>query len=221
MGAEGHVVYDGASTSTIPMSTSAPELSMTDFVDIVHQSGIPKATKIRQVKQRPEYHPAFDFYKPVREATADTHRQGGTKAQFIALAGAVSDPKKQANYPSVIKGYSKWWGSKSLTWFNPPRHEHVGSNVRVVVNPEIGLTWAAEKHVIKLHFKEARLDRYRIALILDLMEYVLRPKVDVDVTMSVLDVRASKLHSRGGGPLTNIPLVEAELAYIAHLWPRV
>ena len=194
---------------------------MTDFVDIVHQSGTPKATKVRQVKQRPEYHPAFDFYKPVREAIADTYQSGGAKAQFQAVAGAVSDPKKVSNYPAVISGYSKWWGKKPLSWFTPPKHEYVSSGVHVAVNPELGLSWGSEKHVIKLYFKEAKIEKYRVTLILDLMEYCLRPSVDVDATMSVLDVRASRLYSRGGGPLATIPLVDAELAYIAHLWPKI
>ena len=85
----------------------------------------------------------------------------------------------------------------------------------------MGLSWATENHVIKLYFKEARLDRHRVALILDLMEYELRSKIGDGPTMSVLDVRASKLHSRGGGPLTTIPLVNAELAYISALWPQI
>lgn len=194
---------------------------MTDFVDIVHQSGTPKATKVRQVKQRPDYHPAFDFYKPIREAVSDTHAQGGTKAEFQALAGAVADPKKQSNYPPVIHGYSKWWGTKPLAWFTPPRGNYTAAGVEIVVNPEIGLRWATEKHVIKLYFKEPRLDKYRVSLILDLMEKVLRPKVAPNVTMSVLDVRASKLHSRSPGPLANIAMVNAELAYISALWPQV
>ena len=97
------------------MAKLTPELSMTDFVDIVHQRGMPKATKIKQVKQRPDYHPAFDFYKPIREGVVTTHQQGGSKAQFQAVAGAVTDPKKQNNYPAAILGYSKWWGNKSVS----------------------------------------------------------------------------------------------------------
>lgn len=203
------------------MPAPSPELSMTDFVDIVHQSGTPKATKIRQVKQRPDYHPAFDFYKPIREAIADTHASGGSKLAFQAVAGAVSDPKKIANYPAVISGYSKWWGRKTFTWLTPPKEEYSSSGVTVTVNPEVGLAWADEKHLIKLYFKESRISKARVSLILDLMEHCLRPSVDDDVTMSVLDVRAGKLHSRSSRPLATIPLVNAELAYIAHLWPSI
>lgn len=51
-----------------------PQLSLTDFVDIVSKSGRPKATKVLQVKERPEYEPAFDFYRPFREHVIETHR---------------------------------------------------------------------------------------------------------------------------------------------------
>lgn len=210
----------GQTNNTMPKSTT-PELSMTDFVDVVHQSGIPKSTKIRQVKQRPDYHPACDFYKPVREAIVDTHIAAGTKMHFTSLAGAVSDPKKVKSYPDVINGYVKWWGRKPLTWFTPSRGHYLSSGVSVIINPEVGLEWSGEKHIIKLYFKEDRIEKLRVSLILDLMEYSLRPNTDEDVVMSVLDVRASKLYSRPNGPLSSIPLVDAELAYIAALWPKI
>ena len=42
-------------------------LSLTDLVDIVSKSGTPKATKVSHVKARPDYEPAHDFYRPLRE----------------------------------------------------------------------------------------------------------------------------------------------------------
>lgn len=201
--------------------TKAPELSLTDFVDIVHKSGTPKATKVRQVKARPEYDPAFDFYRPLRETIVETHTKGGSRQQFNALAGAVEDPKKLKNYPAAIAGYGKWWGNKAMAWFAPPRQAYSSSGVSVILNPELGLSWNGAGHIIKLYFKEDRLEKLRISLILDLMEYALRPKLGEDITISVLDVRRAKLHSYMGGPLQTIPLINAELAYIASLWPSL
>ena len=43
------------------------KISLTDFVDIASKSGTPKATKVAQVKARPDYEPKFDFYRPIRE----------------------------------------------------------------------------------------------------------------------------------------------------------
>jgi len=40
-----------------------PEISLTDFVDFTSASGTSKLSKLKQFKSRPEYEPAFDFYK--------------------------------------------------------------------------------------------------------------------------------------------------------------
>jgi hypothetical protein len=40
-----------------------PSISLTDFVDFVVATGTSKLTKVRQIKRRPQYHPAFDHWK--------------------------------------------------------------------------------------------------------------------------------------------------------------
>jgi len=54
-----------------------------------------------------------------------------------------------------------------------------------------------------------------------LMEHVLRPHCHNGATMSVMDVRRGKLFSWKESLKSLIPLVDAELAYIANLWPRI
>ncbi|MEZ4253047.1 MAG: hypothetical protein R3B99_32975 [Polyangiales bacterium] len=39
------------------------DISLTDFVDFAMESGTPKVTKVAEMKDRPDYQPAFDFYK--------------------------------------------------------------------------------------------------------------------------------------------------------------
>ncbi len=43
-------------------------VSLTTFVDFVSKSGTPKITVVRRFKRGDAYRPAFDFYKPVRDA---------------------------------------------------------------------------------------------------------------------------------------------------------
>lgn len=85
-----------------------PQISLTDFIDVVTKSGRPKATKVRQVKERPEYEPAFDFYKAFREHLADLHRTGGTKADVAKVLDKLNDPKKIKAYPTLAAAYKKW-----------------------------------------------------------------------------------------------------------------
>lgn len=193
-----------------------PQLSLTDFVDIVSKAGIPKANKIAEVKQRPEYEPAFDFYKSLREHIADTHRLGDKK-KLGGVLSKITDLKKKNNYPALIEGYKKWWGKKEITWFSPPRDLYVRNDFEIILNPELGLQINGERHVIKLYFKADPLSVQRIKIITDLMEHQLRSKVKKTDKFGILDVRHSRLHTASGVP-TSIPLVNAELAYISSLW---
>lgn len=59
-------------------------LSLTDLIDVVSKSGTPKATKVCQIKNRPAYQPAIDFYKPLRDAFVKIHAEGADRASLDA-----------------------------------------------------------------------------------------------------------------------------------------
>jgi hypothetical protein len=197
-----------------------PQISLTDFVDISTKSGRPKATKVRQVKERPEYEPAFDFYKPLRDHLVETHRSGGSKADVSNVLAELTDPKKVRNYPDLVKGYKKWWGNKSIAWFNPPRSVYSSSGIEIIVNPELGLVVGGSRQVAKLYFKDDALTAYKTELIIDLMEQSLRPQVGAQDSFAVLDVRKAKIFANGPHAPAAISIVNAELAYIAALWSQ-
>ncbi|MDR3683099.1 MAG: hypothetical protein P4L11_05155 [Geothrix sp.] len=198
-----------------------PKLSLTDLVDVVSKSGTPKATKVAQIKNRPPYSPALDFYKPLRDEIAHIHASGGNRASLTHFLSTVTDPKKKSNYPDVVTSYSKWWGKKSITWFIPPSDGYSFNGVDVSVNPELGLIFNSQRYLIKLYFKADSLSKARIDLVTHMMEIALRPQCKNSEIMAVLDLRNSKLFT----PTVPIPaltaVVNAELAYIAALWPSV
>jgi hypothetical protein len=198
-----------------------PQISLTDLVDIVSTSGTPKATKVAKVKARPDYEPAHDFYKPLRERIVDVHRDGDPKTVFTAFLQNIADPRKRANYPSAVTGYKKWWGQKMLTWFGPPRTTYAQHGVEVMINPELGLDVNGTRYLVKLYFKDAALSKLRVDIITLLMETSLRPRCEKDEVMSVLDVRRGKLFRLQATSSATIAMVDAELAYVAALWPQV
>jgi len=133
---------------------SIPQLSLTDFVDIVSTSGIPKATKIRQLKKRLSYNPAADFYKRIRENIVVAHQDNHQKAYLDRTLTGLTDQKKKTAYPQLATEYKKWWGNKSFTWFDPPPNVHYSKHgVSIAVNPELGLIINGTPHLIKLYFK--------------------------------------------------------------------
>ncbi len=198
-----------------------PRLSLTDFVDIVSKSGTPKATKVAEVKRRPVYDPAADFYRPLREHLVDLHRNGMPKKAVGRLMTRITDRKKLSNYPGIVAGYTKWWGRKKLEWFEPQGGVFTAHGVEISVNPELGLLVNGKAFLIKLYFKAPGLSKYRVDVATHLMETCLRPMCSQDETMAVLDTRKAKLFS----PTVPIPslsaILDAELAYVGTIWPQL
>jgi len=195
-----------------------PQISLTDFVDVVSKAGRPKATKVRQVKERPEYEPAFDFYKALREHIVENHRTNGGKAAVSDAMKSLTDPKKIGSYPEVLNAYKKWWGRKNLDWFNPPRDVYANGGFDIILNPELGLEINGERHIIKMYLKSDALTTFKTELIIDLLEHQLRSRAAPTDNFSVLDVRRSKLFFNGPHAPASLPIVNAEIAYIASIW---
>ena len=198
-----------------------PRLSLTDFVDIAASSGTPKATKIRNIKNRPPYNPGFDFYRPLRDHIEKTHNTAKGKANLNRLLPSLTDKKKLSAYPTLIEGYRKWWGNKKLVWFNPPVGVYSAHGIDVSVNPELGLRIEGQPHLIKLYFKAEPLTKNRIDVILFLLESQLSGQSPSETTMGVLEIRRSKLYIPTMHIQTLPAILSAELAYIAALWPHV
>ncbi|MHC1698962.1 MAG: hypothetical protein AB9919_13065 [Geobacteraceae bacterium] len=196
-------------------------ISLTDFVDIVSKSGTPKATNVAKVKNRPKYEPAIDFYKPLRERIIDTHKNDLTLKNLEMLLPSLHDGKKIKNYSEIVKGYSSWWGKRYLQWFDPPSDLFAQHGLAVSINPELGLIINDQPYLIKLYFKADPLTKNRIDIATHLMEVCLRKHCQAGEEMTVLDVRNSKLI------LPKVPIpslsaaLEAEMAYIATLWPNI
>lgn len=198
-----------------------PKLTLTDFIDVITQSGGPKATKVAQIKNRNAYEPAVDFYKALRERICEVHRAGLGKDALKDVLAGLADPKKASNYPAVISGYAKWWGRKELEWFVPPSAKYSASGVDVSVNPELGLKIDGAPHVVKLHLRKEPLLKFRADLITSFVHSVLSQNAPANAQFAVLDARDAKLLLHDASKKNLKALVDAELSFIASLWPHV
>jgi hypothetical protein len=194
-----------------------PKVSLTEFVDIVSKSGRPKASKVRDVKNKPEYTPAFDFYKAFREHVIKVHSDGSPKTALDEIVAKV-DSKKTSNYHELVAGYKKWWGRKALTWSSPPRGTFLYSKTEIILNPELRLQINGDDFVVKLFNKDAVLKSTQVEIIVGLMELELREKVHTNTKFAVLDVRKSVLQVPVTTPTDMLPMIRAELAYIESIW---
>jgi hypothetical protein len=195
-------------------------LSMTEFVDIVLMSGTPKVTKVKEIKTRDKYEPAHDFYKSLREHIIFTHKNDGSKKDLDKIIGQISDKKKLNSYPAVVQGYKKWWGRNTLYWIEPPRGTYNANGVDVTVNPELGLKFSGNNYFIKLYFKAEPLSKAKANIATNLMQLLFMEANNKNTTMGILDIRNSKIFTYTGG-YNMKPLIDAELAYIANIWPVI
>lgn len=205
------------------MSRTSPRLSLTEFIDVVTRSGIPKATAIRTIKANDTYSPASDFYKLLREHIVEVHRKGQPKASLRSILPSLTDHKKIANYPVALEGYAKWWGSKTVSWFEPPRATVTRHGVDLSIAPEIGLAFGGVRHVIKLYLRGEALRQNRAEIILRLLESGLTARLKPGDVVAVLDVRRGRLLASSGKVPTVLldALLDGELSYIATLWPSL
>ena len=199
-----------------------PQISLTDLVDIVSKSGTLKVTKIRQVKYRPAYDPSTDFYKRVRDHIEETHKHGNNKNYLDIVIKSLTDIKKINSYPNIITGYKKWWGNKTLKWFDPPNLPFTNFGIDVSVNPELGLVINGEPHLVKLYFKSEPLKKANTEIITHLMAICCASLCPSQpAKMSILDVRRGKLISPNVPKPNLTAMLNAELSYIATLWPSL
>ena len=199
-----------------------PSISLTSLVDFVSKAGAPKQTCAAKIKAQlaAGYDPARDYYRGIREAIIETHQEGMGKSHITTAVQSAS-PRRYSTYEELARDYISWWGRKRVTWFDPPRAGwEAGHGFEVRVNPEMGLKINGDRHVIKLYFKPEKLAKQRVEIITHLMHHELAGELPAGTRFSVLDIRSRKLHTIVP-PTYWGPLLMAEIAYLAALWPHV
>lgn len=195
-----------------------PDISLTDFVDFVIKSGTPKMTKVRELRSRDEYEPAKDFWRTLRLGIVEMHASGLPKAHLDGVLNNLTDPRKVSAYPSRVAGYKTFLGRKTLSWFTPARDVWISGDLKVRINPELGLNINGADYLMKLYFKEEKLDQRRVDTALYLMDHVLRPKVSANVVLGIVDVSEGRMFPSKGLTTNFLPLLRGEAQSFVTIW---
>ncbi|MNF05125.1 hypothetical protein D3C80_2047880 [compost metagenome] len=90
------------------------------------------------------------------------------------------------------------------------------------MKPELGLLIDGRPHLVKLYLKDEKLQKLRMDVVLALMEHSLRQDAPDGCSMSILDVKNSRLFS---GPSHADPkllsMINAEMAYVSAYWGQL
>lgn len=203
------------------MAKETINISLTEFMNFVNKSGTAKATVVANSKNKrdDEYEHYKDYWLKLRDRLKSVHKKHEGQEDLRALLKEIHKDKK-ANYLKAIDGYIKFWKKRKIEWFNPPKKTWSIGDLRIEVNPELGLVIKDKLHVIKL-FTSANTDinKAHADLILNLMEKELREKVGGDeVIFAVLDVKRGKLFENKAKDTTLYPLLHGEARSFETIW---
>jgi hypothetical protein len=198
--------------------TDGISVSLTDFVDFAISSGTPKLTKVREVMRRPEYQPAFDYWKLLRDRIVQLHSNGTFDvAKLESFAKTVGDIKKRGRYQKCVRGYKKFVGKKTTRWFDPPHAKWRPGELTVRVNPELGLSIGGQRYVVKLYFKAEPLSKRRVEII-NLLLWETLHSHSTSARFAVLDTDRGKLFDLVEPDRGLLPLLLGEAANFCTIW---
>ena len=208
------------------MAKETIKISLTDFIGFVNKVGTAKQNHVRSIKHRDQYLPYKDYYKPIRIAIQNLHKKLQNKSVLDNVIDEVEENKKN-NFRAVIDGYKKFLGRKKFEWIKPPKKNWTLGDISITVNPEVGLEekkkdGSSNFYIVKLYFKDEKIQKSHVDQILTLMEMQLRSKVEEpEVMFALLDVRKGKLHVKKNHELTELPLLEGEAKSFATMWGKL
>lgn len=195
------------------------EVSLSDFVDFILKSGTTRLSHVRALVKRPAYSPATDYYKTLREAVTQFHQTGSNDWSILqAAADRHVAGREGSKAPARLEAYRRFLGRKTVTWFEPPRAEWQFEELTVRLNPELGLTINGLPVVIKLYWKEEKLTRRQVEMILYLMQSELGPLSPESPQMAILDIPSAKLIASPIATTDLRPLLRAEARAFIELW---
>jgi len=175
---------------------SEKPISLTTFLDFVSATSASKVGIVRKFLMS-EYDVRADFYKRLRETIRDIHRYALPVEFLDNVVDGARHEVKRAHFPLAVEGYKHFFemvcAKGDPEWFEPTPQIWERGEVRVRVNPELGLALDGVPHLIKLHFKEEKLLRNRVQVVTHLMREACSDSAPENCVMAVLDIRRGKL----------------------------
>lgn len=190
-------------------------ISLTNFLDFIVTPSISRPAFVSDIKHREDYSPSIDYWRQLREGIISFHQNNGNdKKELDYILNSVTDLKKTDNYTNAVTKYKSFLGRKTIEWFQPPANDWCHKELSVRINPELGLVIDGTGYIIKLYFRNAKIEKEKIAPVLSLMNQTLNQTG----AMAILDVQRKKLCTDEIAlpDITNV--LEAEADYFIKMW---
>jgi hypothetical protein len=112
----------------------------------------------------------------------------------------------------------KFLGRKKTEWFQPPSTIWCYKELKVKMNPELGIILNNDKYIIKLYFKDTPIEKRYVDVLLWMMEQTLCDGIYKGYKCALLDVERSKLHYQKVTEPGLATILESEADYLLNLW---
>lgn len=203
--------------------TNKVGIGLTQFIDFTVKGSEAKTNMVRKIKYQDPYHPAFDYWKQLREGIIKYHEQGLDLDFFDSLIEGL-EPKKKPNYIEYIKQYKKFLRNKDVVWFDPGKATWLGDELNVRASSELGLFINGEPHLIKLYFKgkNEKVDKRNIRTTLTLLNSATyEMSYTFSINNSVLNVPKNKFFTDNAVNADKLIALESEARQFMFIWDKV
>jgi hypothetical protein len=203
--------------------TKKTGIGLTQFIDFTVKGSEAKTNMVRKIKYQDDYHPAFDYWKQLRQGIIKYHEQGLEFDFFESLVEGV-DPKKKPNYLEAVKQYKKFLRNKDVVWFDSGKATWIGDELNVRASSELGLIIDGEPHLIKLYFKgkSDKIDKRNIKTALTLLNTATYERAfSFGINHSVLNLQKNKFYTDNTVNADKLIALESEASQFMYIWNKI
>lgn len=198
------------------------QIGLTQFLDFTVKGVSAKTNFVKSIKYQDSYHPAFDYWKELRELIIDFHQERLPIECFEELI-RETNPRKVINYNNAIKQYRRFLKNKDVEWFDTGKAHWINEDIFVRSNPELGLYINGQPHLIKLYFKGNRekIDKRNIKSTLTLLNASTYSNNHENVNFSVLNIQKGNFYTSNTIGTEDLIALESEANQFSYIWNKI
>lgn len=201
-------------------------ISLTQFLGYTAKvSPSAKIKAVRDIKNAPNYHPATDYWKKLRDAIKNIH-ENNLPIDDLKLILNTIDKKKVQNYSRAINTYISFVKKNNVEYFQVGKaFWEISDELFVGSNPELGLIINGKKYYVKNYYKKkesnTRVTKKNINSTLTLMQLA-KPNFEIDpnATFAVLNLQTGNLIEATPPSKDDILELELEADHFVNTWNR-
>lgn len=205
------------------LTETKTSIGLIQFIDFTLKGSGAQSSMVRKIKHQDQYHPAFDYWKTLRDGIVRFHREKLDDDFLFSLVDSV-DPKKTENYKHAVKQYLKFIKGKDIEWFEPGKANWNAEDLNVRSSPELGLKINGELYLIKLYFKgkKDKVDKRICKDALTLMHNSTFDRVhESNTRFAILNVQKSKIIMRDQFNEDDLITLESQAVQFMYIWNRI